>query len=241
MDRSVGHIVSALAERDILKNTLIVLVSDNGAPSEGISQNFGSNLPLRGMKNTPWEGGARSIAFLWHPSLQPEIRHSLFHVTDWLPTIIAASGGNMENKIDGINQWEAIKQRHPKRNDILITIDDQNRWAALREGDFKIIVGDVKNNISRHFGTDFQALRRETPVYEKILLECETYNVLKETLNITLNMDEAIKKRNESNLLNFKTNTKILEPCVPTPGKFALIYEEVYFKMLMNKVLKFLL
>lgn len=219
MDRSIGHIVSALAEKDILKNTLIVFVSDNGAPSEGISQNFGSNLPLRGMKNTPWEGGARSIAFLWHPFLQPEIRHALFHVTDWLPTIIAAASGNVENKIDGINQWEAIKQRHSKRNDVLITIDDQNRWAALREGDFKIIVGDVKKDISRYFGIDFQALRREPPIYEKMLLECETYNVLRETLNIALNVDEAITKRNESNLLNYKTNAKTLEPCLPTLGK----------------------
>lgn len=215
----MGNIVAALAEKGILKNTLIVFVSDNGAPAKGISQNFGSNLPLRGMKNTPWEGGARSIAFLWHPSLEPEIRHALFHVIDWLPTIIAATGGNVENKIDGINQWEAIKQRHPKRNDALITIDDQNRWAALREGDFKIIVGDVKKDISGYLGMDFQALRREPPIYEKMLLECETYNVLRETLNITLNVDEAITKRNESNLLNYKTNETTLEPCIPTLGK----------------------
>ncbi|XP_026322207.1 arylsulfatase B-like [Hyposmocoma kahamanoa] len=222
LDRSVGHIVAALAEKNILKNTVIVFVSDNGAPTEGISQNFGSNLPLRGMKDTPWEGGARSIAFLWHPFLQPEIRHALFHVTDWLPTIIAATGGNVENKIDGINQWEAIKQQHPKRNDVLITIDDQNRWAALREGDFKIIVGDVKKGISHYLGIHIQALRREPPIYEKMLLECETYYVLRETLNITLNVDEAIKKRNESNLLNYKTNEKTLELCIPTLAKGCL-------------------
>lgn len=172
------------------------------------------------MKNTPWEGGARSIAFLWHPLLQPEIRHGLFHVTDWLPTIIAATGGNVENKIDGINQWEAIKQRHPKRNDVLITIDDQNRWAALREGDFKIIVGDVKKDISRYFGTGYQALRREPPIYEKMLLECETYHALSEMLNITLNFEEVIIKRNRSNLLNYKTKANISEPCFPTLGMF---------------------
>lgn len=227
MDLSIGQIVSALAERDILKNTLIVFVSDNGAPSEGLSQNFGSNLPLRGMKNTPWEGGARSIAFLWHPSLQPEIRHGLFHVTDWLPTIIAATGGNVESKIDGINQWEAINQRYSKRNDILITIDDQNRWAALREGDFKIIVGDVKKNNSRYFGTDIQALRRDPPVYEKMLLECETYYVLNGTLNITLDVNEAILKRNASVLMNYETNETALEPCVPTLCKFILSYKEL--------------
>ena len=49
--------------------------------------------------------------------------HSLFHVTDWLPSLYSAIGGNMESlgKIDGIDQWNALIQLHTKskRKDIL--------------------------------------------------------------------------------------------------------------------------
>lgn len=226
MDRSIGQTVAALAERDILRNTLIIFVSDNGAPCDELKY-FGSNLPLRGMKNTPWEGGTRSTAFIWHPSLQPYVRHTLFHVTDWLPTIIGAVGGTIVNVTDGYNQWKAIlKKEQLQRNDVLITIDDENGWAALREGDFKIIVGEVFENISNYFGMNYQAFRHKPPVYEKELLECETHHVLKETLQMNLNVEDALNKRNETNMMKYKSTAKTLEVCVPNKGKFNSIYEK---------------
>ncbi|KAF9405502.1 hypothetical protein HW555_013793 [Spodoptera exigua] len=50
LDRSIGHVISALAERELLNNTIVVLISDNGAASTGLNRNFGSNLPLRAQK-----------------------------------------------------------------------------------------------------------------------------------------------------------------------------------------------
>lgn len=64
-----------------------------------------------------------------------------------------------------INPWEAIKQRHLKLNSILITIHDQSEWAAFGEVDFKIIIGDMSNDISRYFGMDLQAQRHKLPDY----------------------------------------------------------------------------
>lgn len=46
-------------------------------------------------------------------------------------------------------------------NDILITIGEQNGWNAFREGEFKIIIGDMNHDISRHFGKDLQAQSRK--------------------------------------------------------------------------------
>jgi arylsulfatase A-like enzyme len=50
LDNSVGQIVGALMEMGMLKNSIIVFVSDNGAPSIGTYQNWGSNYPLRGVR-----------------------------------------------------------------------------------------------------------------------------------------------------------------------------------------------
>jgi len=51
LDESVGKVVAALGSRGMLKNTTIVLLSDNGAPtlSVGVWRNWGSNHPLRGV------------------------------------------------------------------------------------------------------------------------------------------------------------------------------------------------
>jgi len=50
LDESVGHIVHTLMETEMLNNSIIIFISDNGAPSIGDSQNWGSNYPLRGVR-----------------------------------------------------------------------------------------------------------------------------------------------------------------------------------------------
>ena len=49
VDDSVGQVVEALHDRRMLNNSVIVFMSDNGAPSVEVFQNWGSNYPLRGV------------------------------------------------------------------------------------------------------------------------------------------------------------------------------------------------
>lgn len=49
LDTGVGKIVQALHESNMLDNSVIVFLSDNGAPVQGENMNAGSNLPLRGV------------------------------------------------------------------------------------------------------------------------------------------------------------------------------------------------
>ena len=49
MDDSVGQVVEVLHQKQMLNNSIIVFVSDNGAPSVEVFQNWGSNYPLRGV------------------------------------------------------------------------------------------------------------------------------------------------------------------------------------------------
>ncbi|XP_037560826.2 arylsulfatase B [Dermacentor silvarum] len=59
LDYSVGQIVSALDEAGILNNTFLVFTSDNGAPTTFWETHGASSWPLRGEKDTLFEGGVR--------------------------------------------------------------------------------------------------------------------------------------------------------------------------------------
>ncbi|XP_046993803.1 arylsulfatase B-like [Schistocerca americana] len=154
MDESVGRVVAALEKRDMLDNSIIVFAADNGAPTSGILPNWGSNYPLRGMKGTLWEGGVRGVAAVWSPLLQntPRVSNQLMHVTDWLPTMYAAAGGNassLPDDLDGVNVWPELvaDELHP-RTELLVNIDEKAGNAAVRVGNWKLIRG--KSERHRH-------------------------------------------------------------------------------------------
>ena len=52
---------AALRRTDQYRDTVIVFMSDNGGADKG------SNWPLRGGKNSVWEGGTRTPAFVHYP------------------------------------------------------------------------------------------------------------------------------------------------------------------------------
>lgn len=215
----MGHVIRALAERGLLQNTIVVFVSDNGASCTGVFRNFGSNLPLRGTKGTPWEGAVRTTALIWHASLEPKIYTGLFHVTDWLPTLMAAAGGNCNEAIDGFNQWNAITKDEPcPRQDVLITMNDIRKFAAFRDGKYKIIIGKVPQHRSLFYGLELTRYRLPVYSYENVLLSSETARVFKETLSIKLDMEMAHTKRNYSNIF-MQLNETNEELCVPTSSK----------------------
>lgn len=49
LDDSVAEIFEALYKNHMLNNTILVFASDNGAPTNGIHKNYGSNWPLKGV------------------------------------------------------------------------------------------------------------------------------------------------------------------------------------------------
>ena len=50
LDESVGKVVTALQERNMLKDSIIVFTTDNGGPAAGFDVNAASNWPLRGVR-----------------------------------------------------------------------------------------------------------------------------------------------------------------------------------------------
>ena len=67
------------------------------------------------------------------------------HISDWLPTLLAAAGGNTSSlNIDGINLWNALKDdTESPRKSVLHNIDDIYRNSAITMGDWKLLTGMI--------------------------------------------------------------------------------------------------
>jgi arylsulfatase A-like enzyme len=113
LDTLVGRVVAALKQTGLYANTVIAFTSDNGGdPNYG-----GNNLPLRGQKETLWEGGLRVPAFVHSPLLAARagtVSRQLFHITDWMPTLLRAAGMSsadiQRQGWDGIDQWKSFRR-----------------------------------------------------------------------------------------------------------------------------------
>ncbi|KAJ4450929.1 hypothetical protein ANN_02364, partial [Periplaneta americana] len=161
LDESVGRVVQALQRRHMLENSIIVFLSDNGAPTKGRYPNWGSNWPLKGVKETLWEGSVRSVGLIWSPLLQqtPRVSNQLMHVTDWLPTLYSAAGGHvghLRHDLDGVDQWDVLVYNlASRRTEMLLNIDERARTAAIRYHNWKLIIGSIRNGaLDGYFGDD---------------------------------------------------------------------------------------
>ncbi|XP_049888147.1 arylsulfatase I isoform X2 [Pectinophora gossypiella] len=150
LDESVGRVTAALQRRGLLRRALVVFTTDNGGVPQGFNDNAGSNYPLRGTKNTLWEGGVRGAAFVWSPLIESRSRLAMqkMHIVDWLPTMLSFAGGNVSAlaDIDGVDQWAALAQDGPAaRHSLLHNIDDDYGNAAITVDDWKLLNGTTYN------------------------------------------------------------------------------------------------
>lgn len=145
LDDSIGQLLEALNTTDAIQDTIIALTTDNGAATGGIDNSAGSNWPLRGTKANHWEGGVRGTALLWSPMIrQPRLSRQLMHISDWLPTLYTAAGGNVQDlgDIDGVEMWRSlITGAGSPRSEVLHNIDPIWNMSALRVGRYKYLNG----------------------------------------------------------------------------------------------------
>lgn len=145
MDDVIGNLTWFLKSKGMYDDTLFVFTADNG----GWIQFGGNNYPLRGGKFTIWEGGTRVVSFLHGAGLKTKGTRfdGLIHAVDWMPTLIAAAGGNIDDPdIDGMNLWPSLSSGSPSpRTEFIYNLDDMfppvQGHAGIRQGDYKLLIG----------------------------------------------------------------------------------------------------
>ena len=144
IDWSVGAIVDALAERDLLDDTLILFMSDNG-PWLQQGRNGGTAGPLRGGKGTTWEGGQRVPFFAHWPARVPPgtICREVVTAMDLLPTIAGLAGVELDpdRRIDGHDVGPLITdvEGASSPTDAFLFYTSNGRLAGVRRGPWKLL------------------------------------------------------------------------------------------------------
>jgi len=151
LDAKVADFVDALDRTGQREKTLIIFTSDNGGIESLKNAYIGTvpdsplnseNNPLRGEKNTLFEGGTRVCAFAnWPGRLKPAKISAPLYVGDWFPTLAALTGYKpaVDPKWDGLDRWDVLTGKDPSPAPRSIYIA-HHHGGALSLGDWKIIV-----------------------------------------------------------------------------------------------------
>ncbi|KAG5680269.1 hypothetical protein PVAND_009788 [Polypedilum vanderplanki] len=148
LDESVGRIIDALHRTGMLENSIIVFFSDNGGPTTFQHATTASNYPLRSQKESAWEGGIRTDALIYSPSLPSGVlRTQYFHISDLLPTLLTLAETNIKvkDKIDGIDLSRMIMNDMPPYRDEIVTVDDVSGYGSYIYSIFKLVNGSSSN------------------------------------------------------------------------------------------------
>jgi arylsulfatase A-like enzyme len=140
LDENVGRIIEHLEKEDLMEDTLIFFLSDNGGA--GMHNNQSRNDPLKGWKGNKYEGGHRVPFFVtWKGTVPPGKKYTgLSSALDILATSVAAAG--MEKTtgkpLDGVDLIPFLNgEKTGAPHEMLFWRKDQ--MAAARHGSYKLI------------------------------------------------------------------------------------------------------
>ena len=175
MDDAVKKIFKAVKQMGQSGNTIFIWASDNG----GCVLTGGRNGDLRGSKGTLFEGGTKVEAFIYSPLVNETARgsqySSMFHVSDWLPTILGMADIDYTpeagHELDGVSHASNLMVKNPVevRSTMLYNFytniegqfhDGQmwNMWTdaplAIRDSQYKLIHTYDDNNYSGWYSQD---------------------------------------------------------------------------------------
>ena len=147
MDKSLGDLLDWLDQNNLADDTLILFMTDNGQPKQAPP-----NLPLRGSKLTPYEGGTRvPMIVRWPGHTDVNVRQSLpVMIEDFMPTILAATEvdipDDLPQTVDGWDFTPLLASTEAAagfaHRDLLWHFPhtyDGPPYSAIRRGDWKLI------------------------------------------------------------------------------------------------------
>ncbi len=142
MDKSLGDIMDQVKALGIEDNTVLIFISDNGAPSQ-----MTPNLPLRGHKITAYEGGIRVPMIVKWPGVTNKPKRNNYPVViqDVYASVLELAGLSKQQPdlTDSYSFLPMVKGKAMNRNREFIwhypNLYDVEPFSIIRKGDWKLI------------------------------------------------------------------------------------------------------
>jgi arylsulfatase A-like enzyme len=197
LDDAIGRLLGELEHQEMLDNTLVIFLSDNGGATYTYTTD---NAPLRGGKISDLEGGNRVPFFMSWQKMIPagSLFGSPVSATDILPTIAAATGCPLpaDRQIDGKNLLAYLN------NDSIVPHKElfwqRGNSRAIRSGDWKVIWNS-------EFGDTLLFNISEDP-YEKNDLFLRNKDLAHDLIGIHDHWSESLKKPLWPSVVYFREN-----------------------------------
>ncbi len=149
MDTGIGILIDKAEELELLDNTYIIFLSDNGGRTSlplNRDQKISRNFPLRGGKGNLYEGGIRVPFIVTGPGIKPNsISRVPVTATDIFPTLADIAGYEkiLPDVIDGGSFKDVIHNNGAgeiKRNLPYLIFHHNTNMSAIREGNYKLTI-----------------------------------------------------------------------------------------------------
>lgn len=212
VDDGVGQVLSKLEALNLMENTIIVFLSDNGGPE---NSNGSDNGVLRGQKSDLFDGGIRvPFAMQWPAKIPGGIKYKNPVISlDIFATVIAQAQTQVKTKnpIDGVNlipYLTGLKTEEP--HDYLFWRKFDSKDFAVRKGNQKLVIKnagekmlfDLKNDISEENNLSAEG-NQQTEILSNELKKWESETIEPKFLGLSQDAEY-----NEKNPDRFKKPTK---------------------------------
>ena len=148
LDAAIGRIIDQVDESGIKENTILMVMSDNGAAAnpDWVPNETGVNTPFRGGRTNVYEGGIRTAFIVrWPGEIEAgSVCHEMIANIDVLPTVLRAAGLEIPSKpiLDGRDIAATLAGKAPSPHETLFF--DYGKTSGARQGRWKIVRPDRK-------------------------------------------------------------------------------------------------
>lgn len=201
VDWMVGEVVRTLAETGVLDRTLVMVTSDNGAPTcfpeDGDVVTHRPNGPWRGQKADIWEGGHRApFVARWPGHIPAGTRAGgAVCLTDLLPTVAAATGAPVPAGAaeDGIDLLPLLTGTGGVPADRPVVHHSWLGWFAVRYGPWKAVFGRGSGGFTDPVGTPSTADAPDGQLYDVTADPAESYDLWAERPDVVAELYRVLR------------------------------------------------
>ena len=139
-----GVVMTAVKEKGLEENTMIIFTSDNGPHKEngGDPEFFNSNGGLRGIKRDLYEGGIRVPFIAYQKGLTKagSINTKAYALWDLYPTFLEMAGAPSQKNLDGFSLLPVLSGKKGNAHDYLYwEFHEQGGKQGVRIGEWKAV------------------------------------------------------------------------------------------------------